>query len=114
MADFTFDAACALIGRTAWIELNWPDVPEPTLTCVHIVGVVMALEGVYDAPHFLTFKYKGSEMFPEELFWSDIRALHPVRTVKREGMGRKAVEVEPSKERLSSSTGFEARPRRRA
>ena len=29
MADFTFDAACALIGRTAWIELNWPAVPEP-------------------------------------------------------------------------------------
>lgn len=39
MADFTFDAACALIGRTAWIELNWPAVPEPTFTCVHIVGV---------------------------------------------------------------------------
>lgn len=85
MADFTFDAACALMGRTAWIELNWPDVPEPTFTCVHIVGVVMAMEGVYDAPHFLTFQYNGSQMFPEELFWSDIRALHPVRKVKKGG-----------------------------
>ncbi|QBM99423.1 hypothetical protein CKAES1R_02960 [Pseudomonas aeruginosa] len=41
--------------------------------------VVLALEGVYEHPHFMVFSLFGSETYPSEMFWSDIRTLRVLK-----------------------------------
>lgn len=68
--------AVLLLGKTALVELAWDDDPEPLWCLVHIVGVVLALQGVYEHPHFMVFSASGGQTYPNEMFWSDIRTLH--------------------------------------
>ncbi|AWE96412.1 hypothetical protein CSC26_3684 [Pseudomonas aeruginosa] len=46
---------------------------------MRIAGVVLALEGVYEHPHFMVFSLFGSETYPSEMFWSDIRTLRVLK-----------------------------------
>lgn len=67
--------AVLLLGTTALVELVWDDDPESLWRLVHIVGVVIALQGVYEHPHFMVFSASGGQIYPDEMFWSDIRTL---------------------------------------
>lgn len=67
--------AVLLLGKTALVELAWDDDPESLWCLVHIVGVVLALQGVYEHPHFMVFSASGGQTYPDEMFWSDIRTL---------------------------------------
>ncbi|WP_271409370.1 hypothetical protein [Pseudomonas sp. Q1-7] len=79
MADFNTPTALSLLGRTAMVELVWDDDPRPLWVCVHILGVVLRLDGVYEHPHFLTMDVHELEPFPNEMFWTNIRRLYPLR-----------------------------------
>ncbi len=71
--------AISLIGKTVLVELVWEDDSETLWRCVRIAGVVLALEGVYEHPHFMVFSLFGSETYPSEMFWSDIRTLRVLK-----------------------------------
>ncbi|WP_044871456.1 hypothetical protein [Pseudomonas sp. LFM046] len=83
MAEYDFPSATSLIGRTVLVELSWPDDPISVWSCVHIVGVVLSLEGVYEHPHFLTMDIDEPQPFPNEMFWSNIRSLLDLGGAKR-------------------------------
>ncbi|WP_076426701.1 hypothetical protein [Aquipseudomonas alcaligenes] len=67
--------AVLLLGKTVLVELAWDDDPEPLWCLVHIAGVVLGLQGVYEHPHFMVFNASGGQAYPNEMFWSDIRTL---------------------------------------
>lgn len=75
MAVFDVTEAVAYLGRTVLIELVWDDDPEPLWCVVQIAGVVLALEGVYEHPHFMVFNFSRPQTYPDEMFWSDIRTI---------------------------------------
>lgn len=75
MAVFDVTEAVAYLGRTVLIELVWDDDPEPLWCVVQIAGVVLALEGVYEHPHFMVFNVSRPQTYPDEMFWSDIRTI---------------------------------------
>ncbi|MDU7753009.1 MAG: hypothetical protein E7J92_27880 [Pseudomonas aeruginosa] len=52
--------AISLIGKTVLVELVWEDDSETLWRCVRIAGVVLALEGVYEHPHFMVFSLLAS------------------------------------------------------
>lgn len=75
MAVFDVTEAVAYLGRTVLIELVWDEDPEPYWCCVHIAGLVLGLQGVYEHPHFMVFSVAKPQSYPDELFWSDIRTI---------------------------------------
>lgn len=75
MAVFDVTEAVAYLGRTVLIELVWDDDPEPLWCVVQIAGVVLALEGVYEHPHFMVFNVSRPQTYLDEMFWSDIRTI---------------------------------------
>lgn len=75
MAVFDVTEAVAYLGRTVLIELVWDEDPEPHWCCVHIAGLVLGLQGVYEHPHFMVFSVAKPQSYPDELFWSDIRTI---------------------------------------
>ncbi len=81
MAVFDVTEAVSYLGRTVLVELVFDDErpeSEPTRCVVRIAGVVLALEGVYDWPHFLVFDAVCPGVHPEEVFWSDIQSIRPL------------------------------------
>ena len=82
MATFDVTEAVSYLGRTALVELVWVDEDTGEIDdmwcCVHIVGVVLALEGVYEHPHFLTMDFAHPWPTPHEMFWDNIRAIVPL------------------------------------
>ena len=74
-SSITATEAILLLGKTVLVELVWDDDPEPLWCFVHIAGVVLALEGIYEHPHFMVFSESRSQVYPDEMFWSDIGTL---------------------------------------
>ncbi|BAN50128.1 hypothetical protein [Metapseudomonas resinovorans] len=70
----------SFLGQTVLAELVWDDVPRSLWRCYHIMGVVVPLEGIYEAGHFLVMDALEGGRFPEELFWVDI---HSITTLER-------------------------------
>jgi hypothetical protein len=75
------------IGQTVLVELHWDDEPESYWYCLHIVGMVVPMEGVYDHGYFLTFDLNAQESHPNEVFFSDIRTIRAMRHRDRHGSG---------------------------
>jgi len=75
MAVFDVTEAVRYLGKTVLVELVWDDEPEPLWCLVRIAGVVIALEGVYQHPHFMVFSCVRPQTYPDEMFWSDIRTI---------------------------------------
>ncbi|HEP7884178.1 hypothetical protein [Pseudomonas multiresinivorans] len=78
-SSVSIENALSLIGKTVLVELVWPDDPEPLWCCVRIAGAVLALEGVYEHPHFMVFSLARPQTYPDEMFWSDIRTLRVLK-----------------------------------
>lgn len=75
------DTATALsyLGQTVLMELGWDDYPQPIWRCLHVLGVVLPKEGVYDHGHFMVINALNPEEFLQEIFWDDIRTLQSVQ-----------------------------------
>lgn len=83
------DAATALpfLGQTVLMELRWDDTPEPFWMCVHIVGLVLPVTGIYEQSYFLTLNVSGESRFPNEVFFSDIHTIRAIRHRDRHSSG---------------------------
>lgn len=90
MAVFDVTEALSYLGKTITVDLtvSYPD--EPVETCsyvVHVLGVVLALKGVYEFPHFLCVNALNPRPFPDEMFWDDITRItvidHPLVPIPR-------------------------------
>lgn len=85
--ELDLDNALTYLGKTVLVELVWDDEPESFWQCMHIVGAVLPMEGVYKKAYFLTFEVSGKSQFPNEVFLSDIRTIRAVRHRDRHGSG---------------------------
>ena len=85
----TLDAATAFsyVGKTVLVEQVWDDEPDSTWYCLHIVGVILPIEGVYPHGCFMTLELNGEDPFPNELFFRNIRTIRAMRYRDRHGSG---------------------------
>ncbi|MGB4072503.1 hypothetical protein [Pseudomonas sp.] len=85
----SLDAATAVsyIGKTALMELRWDDEPESMWQLMHIVGVVLPMEGVCDHSCFMAVYYGTSDPYPERVFFHEIRTLRAMQHRDRHGFG---------------------------
>jgi hypothetical protein len=83
------DAATALgyVGQTALMEMYWKDEPEPIWYCVHIVGVVLPIEGVCNQAYFMVVNIANARPNPDEMYFADIRTIRAIRHRDRHGSG---------------------------
>ncbi|MDT4838578.1 hypothetical protein FQZ97_723380 [compost metagenome] len=112
------DTALSYLGQTVIMELGWDDDPEPVWRCLHVLGVVLPKEGVYEHGHFMVLNALNPDEFPHEIFWANIRTLQTVhdRTEVRpapDGLIRSGAALPARRNRISvpanGSTG-EAHP----
>ena len=75
------------IGQTVLVELHWDDEPESYWYCLHIVGVMLPVEGVYEHGCFTTLELNAQDEFPNEVFFSNIRTIRVMRHRDRHGSG---------------------------
>ena len=75
------------IGQTVLVELHWDDEPESYWYCLHIVGVMLPVEGVYEHGCFMTLELNAQGEFPNEVFFSNIRTIRAMRHRDRHGSG---------------------------
>ena len=85
----TLDAATAFgyVGKTVLVELYWDDEPQTVWHCLHIVGVMLPVDGVYPHGCFMTLELNGEDQFPNEVFFSNIRTIRAMRHRDRHGSG---------------------------
>lgn len=89
MAVFDVTEACGYLGKTVLVELVFDDPDDGQIVIwsfVQIAGVVLALEGVYQHPHFMVFSASECQQYPDEMFWSDIRT---IKVLDARSMSRK-------------------------
>jgi len=88
-SPISLDAATAVsyIGQTALMELRWDDEPEPMWQLMHIVGVVLPMEGVCDHSCFMAVYYGTDDPYPERVFFHEIRTLRAIRHRDRQSSG---------------------------
>ncbi|QLF92797.1 hypothetical protein HW090_06160 [Pseudomonas sp. ABC1] len=75
------------VGQTVLVEQVWDDVPKPFWSCLHIVGVVLPISGVYENSYFMTLRLGGLDKYPNELFFACIRTIRVMRYRDRHGSG---------------------------
>ncbi|SDQ01952.1 hypothetical protein [Ectopseudomonas guguanensis] len=85
----TLDAAKALsyIGQTVLLELMWEGDEETFWQCMHIVGVVLPVEGVQDEAYFLGMGIASSSRHANEIYFEDICSIRAMRYRDRHGSG---------------------------
>lgn len=85
----TLDAATALgyIGQTVLLELMWEGDEETFWQCMHIVGVVLPVEGVQDEAYFLGMGIASSIRHANEIYFEDICSIRAMRYRDRHGSG---------------------------
>lgn len=83
------DLATALtyLGRTVLVEQGWEQEPESYWQCVHIVGVVLPMEGVCKHGYFLVIEISNSQNHPHEMYFTDIRTIRAIRHRDRQSSG---------------------------
>ncbi|MEL7561088.1 hypothetical protein [Stutzerimonas chloritidismutans] len=81
------EAAMGYIGHTVLVELHWDDEPESYWYCLHIVGMMLPVEGVYEHGCFMTLELNAQDEFPNEVFFSNIRTIRVMRHRDRHGSG---------------------------
>ncbi|MER0044721.1 hypothetical protein [Pseudomonas sp. MGal98] len=85
----TLDTATAFnyVGQTVLVELAWDEEPTGFWMCVHIVGVVLPISGLYEHAYFMTLNMNGQDKYPNEVFFSDIRTIRAMRYRDRQSSG---------------------------
>ncbi|MCG6540683.1 hypothetical protein MCB86_11430, partial [Pseudomonas sp. KSR10] len=65
-------AAMAYIGESVLMELYMDEDEPPYWCCVHVVGVVLEKEGVWDYPYFMAMSFTSDGRTPSEIPFMDI------------------------------------------
>ena len=116
MANYTVPEAAAYLGSTVWLEIAFDD-PEcgsfHEWRCVQVVGVVLALPGVYDHPHFLGFDVFSPGQYPEEAFWSDIVSITSTKPTRHNPARSKRANGSSRRERAHVAPAPQAKPKKR-
>ena len=83
------DIATALtsLGKTVLIEQGWRQEPDSFWQCMHIVGVVLPMEGICKHGYFLVIEVSNTEAHPNEVFFTDIRTIRAIRHRDRQSSG---------------------------
>lgn len=81
------DTAVSYIGKTALMELRWEAEPESSWQLMHIVGVVLPMEGVYEHACFMAVYFDTTDPYPERVFFTEIRTIRAMRHRDRHGSG---------------------------
>ena len=89
MSKLALDAATALtyIGQVALMELHMDECEPPYWCCMHIVGVVLAKDGVWDYPYFMTMSLVDDGRTPCEVPFVDILTIRAIRHRDRQSSG---------------------------
>jgi hypothetical protein len=80
-------SALTYLGQTVLVELFWDDDPEPYWYCVHVVGVVLPMEGVCNQAYFMVVGLASERPTPNEMYFGDIRSIRAMRHRDRHGSG---------------------------
>jgi len=85
----TLDAETAMsyVGESVLMELHMDEGEPPYWCCVHIVGVVLEKEGVWDYPYFMTMSFTSDGRTPSEIPFVDILTIRAMRHRDRHGSG---------------------------
>ncbi|PNG14366.1 hypothetical protein [Stutzerimonas stutzeri] len=82
----TEDSAMAYLGQTVLMELDMAE--DPTFWWLaHIIGIVLAKDGVWDYPYFLVLSHSSEGSTPLEVPFDDILAIRVMRHRDRHGSG---------------------------
>lgn len=80
-------SALAYVGQTVLVELRWDEEPESFWQCMHILGVVLPMEGVCDLAYFMGLNVSSQLDHPNEVYFSDICTIRVMRHRDRRGSG---------------------------
>jgi hypothetical protein len=80
-------AAMGYIGESVLMELYMDEGEPPYWCCVHIVGVVLEKEGVWDYPYFMAMSFTSDGRTPSEIPFMDILTIRVMRHRDRHGSG---------------------------
>jgi hypothetical protein len=85
----TLDATTAVgyIGQTVLMELMWEGDTESFWQCMHIVGVVLPVEGVQEQAYFLGMGIASNKRHANEIYFEDICNIRAMRYRDRHGSG---------------------------
>ncbi len=79
--------ALTYVGQTVLVELRWDEEPESFWQCMHILGVVLPMEGVCDLAYFMGLNVSSQLDHPNEVYFSDICTIRVMRHRDRRGSG---------------------------
>lgn len=79
--------ACSYIGRTVEMEVSFPEDPDPYWISVHVVGVVMPMEGVWKHGFFMVIDTGSDDPYPDETFFCHVRSIRAIGHRDRHGSG---------------------------
>lgn len=79
--------ALAYVGQTVLVELRWDEEPDSFWQCMHILGVVLPMEGVCDLAYFMGLNVSSQLDHPNEVYFSDICTIRVMRHRDRRGSG---------------------------
>ena len=79
--------ALAYVGQTVLVELRWDDEPDSFWQCMHVLGVVLPMEGVCDLAYFMGLNVSSQLDYPNEVYFSDICTIRVMRHRDRHGSG---------------------------
>lgn len=80
-------SAMAYIGQTVLMELQWDTEPEPLWLLMHIVGVVLPIEGICSHACFMAVDFASGETYPDRVFFSQVRTIRAIRHRDRRSSG---------------------------
>lgn len=81
------EKAFGYVGQTVLVELIFDEEPEPYWMCLHVVGVVLPKEGVYEHAFFMVIDPTSKIRSPYEVYFSHIRTIRAMRHRDRHGSG---------------------------
>jgi hypothetical protein len=72
-----FDTATAMayVGQAVQLELIMDEDEPPYWCCMHIVGLVLTKDGVWDFPYFMTMSLPPDGRTPSEVPFNDILSI---------------------------------------
>ncbi|VXC45634.1 conserved hypothetical protein [Pseudomonas sp. 8BK] len=79
--------AASYLDKTVLMEMYWEDEPETVWYCVHIVGVVLPIEGYCNQAYFMVVNFANARPSPDEMYFADIRTIRVIRHRDRHGSG---------------------------
>ncbi|WP_313211894.1 hypothetical protein [Stutzerimonas nitrititolerans] len=79
--------ALAYVGQTVLVELRWDEEPESFWQCMHILGIVLPMEGICDLAYFMGLNVSSQLDHPNEVYFSDICTIRVMRHRDRRGSG---------------------------